>query len=154
MFFMAGCSGYLLVIFYTVFDLQLDDGYDATALGGSGSGRRVLVVLQRGLRLAFTPARWVGLNTMFVYLMGPSGGVFFGLQVRCKALSSLVLPLELLRMSKTVPVLVVCLSLQNWLYFNGDPKDTPRNLFYKYTFCQHTEKIDHVMYCTGYGVFN
>jgi hypothetical protein len=67
-------------------------------------------------------ARWVGLNTMFVYLMGPSGGIFFG--------------------------------LQNWFYFNGNPEDTPRNLFYQYTFCQHTEKIDHVKYCTGYGVFN
>lgn len=67
-------------------------------------------------------ARWVGLNTMFVYLMGPSGGVFFG--------------------------------LQNWLYFNGNREDTPRELFYKYVFCEHTEKIDHVKICAGYGIFN
>ena len=45
-------------------------------------------------------------------------------------------------------------SLQNLIYFNGNKADSPREIFYQYTFCQDTEKIDHVKYCTGWGIFN
>lgn len=47
MFFMAGCSGYLLVAFYLVYDLQLHDT--------ASMQQRALHMSQRGLRFFFTP---------------------------------------------------------------------------------------------------
>jgi hypothetical protein len=103
MFFTAGCSGFLLVAFYAIFDLELNsdgacpcDGDQSCLLPSLAPASTATTTAavesetpppppspplwQRVLQAVFTPARWVGLNTMFVYLMGPSGGVFYGLQ--------------------------------------------------------------------------
>ena len=59
---MAGACGFLLIAFYIVYDYKF--AADAPPLW------------QRWLRTGFMPARWVGLNTIFIYLLGPSGSVF------------------------------------------------------------------------------
>ena len=63
MFFMAGCSGYLLVIFYAVYDLQLGS-IDASA----PTGQRALCIVQRGLRFAFTPGTNEAPQTRSIFL--------------------------------------------------------------------------------------
>jgi hypothetical protein len=91
---MAGACGYLLIALYFVYDLQL-------------AGAAAAPLWQRSLRKIFMPAQWVGLNTseplatwppralpapvpclsriltvatVFIYLLGPSGSVFQGVQ--------------------------------------------------------------------------
>ena len=59
------CSGYLLIALYVVYDLPsnpLDPSY--------------VPFWRRFLRRFFEPARWVGMNTIFIYLMAPSAEVF------------------------------------------------------------------------------
>ena len=52
---MAGACGFLLIAFYIVYDYKF--AADAPPLW------------QRWLRTGFMPARWVGLNTIFIYLL-------------------------------------------------------------------------------------
>ena len=48
MFFMAGVGGYLLILFYAIFDLQLGEDPDSPP------------VWQRGLRICFQPGACAG----------------------------------------------------------------------------------------------
>jgi hypothetical protein len=67
LFFMAGACGFLLIAFYIIYDLQ-----PAAREGSAAEPPR----WQRWLRTGFMPCRWVGMNTIFIYLLGPSGSVF------------------------------------------------------------------------------
>ena len=55
----------LLILLYFVYDLQL-----------AAEPPR----WQRALQAFFMPARWVGMNTIFIYLMAPSAEVFGNMQ--------------------------------------------------------------------------
>ena len=67
LFFMAGCAGFSLSFMYCVFDLRI---VNSAAVRG----------FQTASRGFFTPMRWVGLNTIFIYLFAPSGDVFYDIQ--------------------------------------------------------------------------
>lgn len=53
MFFMAGVGGYLLTLFYTIYDLQLGEDEASTP------------VWQRGLRIVFQPGSYAGTSPYF-----------------------------------------------------------------------------------------
>ena len=67
LFFMAGSCGYLLIALYVVYDLPSNHPLDPSY---------VPFWMRRFLRRFFEPARWVGMNTIFVYIMAPSAEVF------------------------------------------------------------------------------
>jgi predicted acyltransferase len=50
LFFMAGSCGYLLIVFYVIYDLD-------TTAGGAGAGGAAPPVWQRACRVFFTPCR-------------------------------------------------------------------------------------------------
>lgn len=64
LFVTAGMCGYCLATMYVIFDLD--------TLGSPGAD-----AVQRLLRTMLTPMRWVGLNTIFIYLFAPSGSLFY-----------------------------------------------------------------------------
>ena len=152
LFFMAGSCGYLLIAFYAIYDL------DTTTPAGSGTPP----MWQRVSRTFFAPCKWVGMNTIFIYLAAPSGGVFEHAQkVRHNSIFPLCVCVCVL-----VYFAVACMCVfrkasepplmfwprAQWIYFNDNPDDTMQNLFHDYIFC---EKVDTgTGMCTGHGIFS
>ena len=81
LFFMAGACGYLLVGLYIVYDLDTFLHYNRKN-GWTDSSANPMPPpwWQHTLRIGFEPMRWVGMNTIFIYVWAPSCQMFGNVQ--------------------------------------------------------------------------